>query len=216
MYLFFSSFFHPWYIPSSHHVSCWIKKRKEHHRRFFLSSWRALILPLLFSCVVANAGGCEPLPVHSWIPVLFNEFMSKPRRVRQWGVSKAVFLTPCFITGYDILCTIHKYINRCLYKYIYIYVYIMIIHIVSSSKIHTGAIYCDKANTLHALLMLCINPSLPHFQILPSISILIPRSNATRRSQIHQWHQAWSSMRTLERECAPRKPLHEMLALSSR
>lgn len=94
----------------------------------------------------------------------------------------------------------------------------MIIHIVSSSKTCAGVIYCDMRTfmqtSLHVPLMLCVNPSLPHFQILPSISILIPRSNTTRRSQIHQGHQTRSSMRALKRERAPRKPSHEVFALS--
>lgn len=96
----------------------------------------------------------------------------------------------------------------------------MIIHVLSSSETCAGVIYCDMRTfmqtSLHAPLMLCVNPSLPHFQIFPSISNLIPRSNTTRRSQIHQWHQTRSSMRALERERASRKLSHKMLALSSR
>lgn len=93
------------------------------------------------------------------------------------------------------------------------YEYIIIIHIYwhwHKSWQHTFM------KTSSRSCMPCFNPPLPYFHILLLISMLIPRSNMTRRSQIYQRHQAWSSMRALERECASRKSLHKMLALSSR
>lgn len=88
--------FNAWYIPSTHHVFSLDQKAKRASQAFLFVFHHGRVLIFFFLiCSTADTGRVSvsrSLPVHSWIPVLFNEFMSKTRRVRQWGVSKAVFL----------------------------------------------------------------------------------------------------------------------------
>lgn len=108
------------YIPSAHHVFSLDQKAKRASQAFLFVFHHGRVLIFFFLiCSTADTGRVSvsrSLPVHSWIPVLFNEFMSKTRRVRQWGVSKAVF----FLFPHRIWYT--------MYYYTYLNIYIRIHH----------------------------------------------------------------------------------------